>query len=530
MYEAGQGGDGLKPETVRRARSIAAGEEQSIRWLTVEAPAWFARHDETRPAETEGSPWLTAWLLWGGDPGRAWAGREKARRERMESAGETVMSMTIPTKEGQGLGDFVEELEAACRLRLAMANPAIVNGGAWVRLERDTITESECVAEVCGMGVEDAYFRCTYERTDAGLMVTSVTPVEERTTYVPAEAGPASMPMAMSAVLCDMAPVHAPNAEGLTRGRTVQLMRVGPLHDAMTGEHLLDVTDDLLASIVAGAGTGFAVPVDFGHALYHDQSAGGGGNVELYGRIVGLEHRKGDGLYGVPEWTDAGARMLSERPGLLYLSPTLLGTAHDPQTGKAVGRALHSVSLTPTPRQDSLDALALSRAPHTGAGAPKGTAMADDKGTGAPKPEDAITLSRTEHSALLLAKRERDEAIEAKAKADAEALTLAQRVAALEADAKRAAVDAEVKSFEAKGHIIPDALKADVLTMSAEVRARVLGATEKRAVVALGHGGVVEPRREDDPAVIVLAAKLAQAKGIDFNVARKAVLAGEGVA
>jgi hypothetical protein len=77
LHDAGKSGDGLKPETVRRANSIAAGEPQSEEWATVEAPAWFARHEgdfergeDDRAGEE--SPGFVAWLLWGGDPGRKW--------------------------------------------------------------------------------------------------------------------------------------------------------------------------------------------------------------------------------------------------------------------------------------------------------------------------------------------------------------------------------------------------------------------------------------------------------------------------
>ena len=493
LYDEGKGGDGLKAETVRRARSIAAGEAQSIRWLTVEAPAWFARHDETRPAEVADSPWQVAWLLWGGDAGRRWAEAQKAKRGRMEAAGETVMSLTIPTAEGQGLGEFLDELEAAVRARLAGLIPPAQLPIAEVSVESDSITASDCIAEVC-IGEDERYYRLTYQRDDAGRIVLGEPEaVREVTTYEPA-----SDAVAMSAIICDMQPVHAPPAEGLTRGRMVQLMRVGPLHDAMTGEHLLDVTDELLASIVAGAGIGFAVPVDFGHALYHDQSAGGGGNVELFGRIVGLEHRKGDGLYGVPEWTAAGAAKLSEMPGLLYLSPTLLGTAHDPTTGKPAGRMLHSVSLTPRPRQDSLASLALAERTNPGAGAPtKGTAMADKTGNGAPKPESLTLAEAQSQIATLLAERDAvkaqlDAAQADRVKAEAEAVTLSQRIGALEADAHKRAVAEEIRGYEAKGHIIPDALKAKALSMDAESRAICFSATATRAVVALGHGAVVE--------------------------------------
>jgi len=82
LHEAGRSGDGIKPETVRRANSIADGEPQSEQWATVEAPAWFARHadDFTRGTDDqdgEETPGYVAWLLWGGDPGRRWVERLK---------------------------------------------------------------------------------------------------------------------------------------------------------------------------------------------------------------------------------------------------------------------------------------------------------------------------------------------------------------------------------------------------------------------------------------------------------------------
>lgn len=521
LYEDGKGGDGLKPETVRRARSIAAGEAQSVEWLTVEAPAWFARHDQTRPeGSSADSPWLTAWLLWGGDPGRSWANREKARRATLEEKGETLMAMTIPTADGQSLGDFMEELRDAVTMRLRGFAPMGIE--PWIRLEDDGLTGDEVIGEVCGTG-DDAYYRMSYSRGEDGRLVLSEpVRVEEVTTYVDAPG-----PLPLSAVLCEMAPVHAPAADGLVRGKVAQLMRVGPLHDAYTGAHLLDVTDELLASIVTAAGAGFSIPIDYSHALYGAQAGGtDAASVPLYGRVTALEHRPGDGLYGVPEYTAAGAAMLSANPGLLFFSPTLVGTMHDPATGKPLGRGLHSVSLTPTPRQDRIDSLALSRAA-AGAESPKGGPMGSNQGAGTNTPADVVQLSRTEHDALMLARTERDTF---KAEADAakaDVVALAQRLDAVEKARHIEAVAAEVKGYESKGHVVPDALKAAVVTMSAEVRATVLGSTEKRAVVALGHGATAEAVDLDSPDAIRAAVKLAREKGIDFNAARAAVLKGE---
>jgi len=51
--------------------------------------AWFARHDnevERRARERDKtSPAYVAWLLWGGDPGMAWAGKLKRQMDAADS-------------------------------------------------------------------------------------------------------------------------------------------------------------------------------------------------------------------------------------------------------------------------------------------------------------------------------------------------------------------------------------------------------------------------------------------------------------
>jgi ClpP class serine protease len=96
LHEAGKSGDGLKPETVRRANSIADGEPQSEQWATVEAPAWFARHADdfdrgVDDQDGEETPGFVAWLLWGGDPGRRWVERLKeVDMQRDENTGASM--------------------------------------------------------------------------------------------------------------------------------------------------------------------------------------------------------------------------------------------------------------------------------------------------------------------------------------------------------------------------------------------------------------------------------------------------------
>jgi phage I-like protein len=321
-----------------------------------------------------------------------------------------------------------------------------------------------------------------------------------------------------------MAPVHAPAADGLTRGKPVQLLRVGPLYDLDTGAHVLDVTDDLCASIAATASAvGYSLPIDHGHSLYRAQSAGEAHDgVPLFGRIVALEHVPGAGLFGVPEWTESGRSMLSASPGLLYLSPTILGQAHDPATGAALpGRALHSVSLTPTPRQNNLETLALSRgnmeAPTMGDPTPRTPAVNPD----------VVTLARVDHTALLDratgAERRVSELTAQLDAATGDTVTLAARLTAMELrDAERTA-NAELDAAEKSGKVIPPESRVKLLALDPGVRALTLSLIPAtRPAVVAGHGGKApEPRDESDPAVIRAAVNLSREKSIGFSEALK---------
>lgn len=79
LVEEGFGGAGLQPATVRWARRLARGGDVTPA-KAVKMRAWFARHEKS-PGEAEArrsdkkSPAWVAWLLWGGDAGRAWASK-----------------------------------------------------------------------------------------------------------------------------------------------------------------------------------------------------------------------------------------------------------------------------------------------------------------------------------------------------------------------------------------------------------------------------------------------------------------------
>lgn len=88
LHEQGYSGDGLQSETVAWATRMAGGEDVTFE-KAAKMAAWFARHDneiERRARERDKtSPAYVAWLLWGGDPGMAWAGKLKRQMDAADS-------------------------------------------------------------------------------------------------------------------------------------------------------------------------------------------------------------------------------------------------------------------------------------------------------------------------------------------------------------------------------------------------------------------------------------------------------------
>jgi len=70
LLDAGMGGRGLEPATVREARALARGAT-CTRAKAEKAGRWFVRNARFARAPTT-SPAGVAWLLWGGAAGRAW--------------------------------------------------------------------------------------------------------------------------------------------------------------------------------------------------------------------------------------------------------------------------------------------------------------------------------------------------------------------------------------------------------------------------------------------------------------------------
>lgn len=110
LHEEGKSGDGLKPETVARARKIAR-RERLTEDHVIEMAAWFKRHavDKKPGWDTPGSetPGYTAYLLWGGKAGASWSARKSAALQRdlpveQEKREEMEPDDAEPSEEGSG--------------------------------------------------------------------------------------------------------------------------------------------------------------------------------------------------------------------------------------------------------------------------------------------------------------------------------------------------------------------------------------------------------------------------------------------
>lgn len=93
LVAEGFGGDGLEDQTLREARSLAAGEEPTVDKIRKMYRFW-ARNERFLDADDKTSPsWVSA-MLWGGRPGMAWC---RSLVEQMDAAdrGEGVDSARV---------------------------------------------------------------------------------------------------------------------------------------------------------------------------------------------------------------------------------------------------------------------------------------------------------------------------------------------------------------------------------------------------------------------------------------------------
>lgn len=132
LFEAGHGGDGLRPATIAWARRLAAGEDASPAKL-VKMRAWHARHAvDRRPGwANPPTPGYVAYMLWGGEPGRVWSETMVDRMERadaardaralsgeMAGAGDALLAPVPPADDTQALDPVSPEVNDSLRPRL----------------------------------------------------------------------------------------------------------------------------------------------------------------------------------------------------------------------------------------------------------------------------------------------------------------------------------------------------------------------------------------------------------------------------
>lgn len=97
LYEAGHGGDGLQPTTIRWARRLAAGAP-ATRDKLVKMRAWHARHagDKAEGWDSPPTPGYVAFMLWGGAAGRSWA---ESMVPKLETKARALAAPKLPTSD-----------------------------------------------------------------------------------------------------------------------------------------------------------------------------------------------------------------------------------------------------------------------------------------------------------------------------------------------------------------------------------------------------------------------------------------------
>ncbi len=148
-------------------------------------------------------------------------------------------------------------------------------------------------------------------------------------------------------------------APSLTRGKPVQVFRLGPMFRRLGGEQIDDITDEMCADMVRVFDATRAVedvPIDWAHNSAPDGPRDPEQSGSL-GRVAALVHEPGKGLWAVPEYTERGAAVVDAAGGVLFTSPEFArAPIHSRTDGSAIGgAALIALALTNRPAQDRLE-------------------------------------------------------------------------------------------------------------------------------------------------------------------------------
>lgn len=411
------------------------------------------------------------------------------------------MATAVPTLENESIEEFLEALEKALAAFMAtvvypITGTGINNPQPWC-LDRESTTGDAVVAEA-RFDEGTKYTQVNYSRDPATgeFLFTNPFEVREHSTFVPVEqVSPPPVGLGLSrvgvlGVSLEALPVTGEYGatEALTVGKPVQLLREGPIFDVVSGKYVMTVTAELCNQIATTAKKlQMPIPVDFGHALYNAQVNGAEhSEIPLFGRISALEARPGEGLWGIPEWTPRGVEFLTTNPGIMYLSPTLMPAPFDPVEGVQMpGNGLHSVSLTPTPRQNSLAPVALAARPNTQ------EVEAVDEPVIAP--EAAPTAEVTALAIELNAHKSQIEALK---------LAVEQRdteIAGLREFKLNRDFDDLFNAADARGVVLSATLKDTLKAVGLDKAEAILSNMSGERPIALGHSRVVAPAEPESP-------------------------------
>jgi hypothetical protein len=158
------------------------------------------------------------------------------------------------------------------------------------------------------------------------------------------------------------------------REKDLHVMRLGPLYDLDSGEMVLNLNEESAREIARTTQrmieAGHVVPISFEHGIEGGQRGQDGSDRRPYGQIEAVyydEQRRG--IYARKGWTKLGksllvAAMTEDGKTAMRISPRVkMRPAYHPATGERLGESyMDVVSLTTLPRQDSMEAVALSRA------------------------------------------------------------------------------------------------------------------------------------------------------------------------
>lgn len=151
----------------------------------------------------------------------------------------------------------------------------------------------------------------------------------------------------------------------------LHVMRPGPLFDIEGGAQVFDLSPGDLRHIAettqALIDAGHVVPISFEHGIERGDRPGSDRRPYGMATRVFFDEATG-GIYAEKSWTKVGLKLVTDSlmadgTTALRVSPRLQMTeAHHPTTGEQLGQAyIDTVSITTTPRQDSMDAVIMSR-------------------------------------------------------------------------------------------------------------------------------------------------------------------------